>query len=93
MKKQIVQVSAVQSAKVLAGIYLVTAVPVCVVIGVITSMTNQAGFGLAMLVLMPLTYALVGFVFTLIGAGIYNLVAARLGGFEFVTAEVKAAPN
>jgi hypothetical protein len=29
-----------------------------------------------------------GFVFTLFGAWVYNVIAARIGGFEFTTAEV-----
>jgi len=37
--------------------------------------------------LMPLLYTLFGFVFTLVGAWVYNLIAARIGGFEFTTAE------
>ena len=41
-----------------------------------------------MLVLMPLLYTLIGFVFTLVGAWVYNVIAARIGGFEFTTVEV-----
>ena len=90
MKKQIVEVSGFQSAKVVGAIYLVTAIPVCLIMAFFTSLTNQAGLSLAMLVFMPLMYALLGFVFSLIGAGIYNLVAARIGGLEYTTSEVSA---
>lgn len=93
MKKQIVQISAVQSAKVVAGIYLVTAIPACLIMALVSSLTNQAGVGLAMLVLMPLLYAALGFIVTVIGAAIYNLVAAKLGGLEYITAEVAAVPR
>jgi hypothetical protein len=87
MKKQIVQVSVVQSAKVVAAVYLVTAIPVVVLASLFMSAVMPAGVGIAMLLVMPVAYAIGGF----IGAWIYNLVAARIGGFEFTTAEVRAA--
>jgi len=37
---------------------------------------------------MPILYAFFGIVFTLIGAWIYNPIAAHIGGFGFTTAEV-----
>jgi hypothetical protein len=37
---------------------------------------------LAMLVAMPLLYMVFGFLFTLLGAWIYNLVASRVGGIR-----------
>jgi hypothetical protein len=43
-----------------------------------------------MLILMPVFYTLFGFLFSLFGAWIYNLVAKRIGGFEFQTVEIGA---
>jgi hypothetical protein len=40
------------------------------------------GAGL-MVVLMPLMYAVMGFIFGVIGAAVYNLLAGWMGGFEF----------
>lgn len=37
---------------------------------------------------MPPLYTVFGFIFTLIGAWIYNLVASKVGGFEYMTAEM-----
>jgi len=37
----------------------------------------------AFAILLPLTYAVMGFVFGLIGAWVYNLVARWIGGLEF----------
>jgi hypothetical protein len=91
MKKQIVQVSVVQSAKVMAAVYLITAIPVVVLAGLFMSSFMPAGAGIAMLIMMPVAYAIGAFIGAAIGAWIYNLVAARIGGFEFTTAEVGEA--
>jgi hypothetical protein len=88
MKKQIVQVSVVQSAKVMAAVYLVTAIPVVVLAGLFMSSFMPAGASIAMLIMMPVAYAIGAFIGAAFGAWIYNLVAARIGGFEFTTAEV-----
>ena len=44
--------------------------------------------GLALLVLMPVLYGVAAFLSDPLTAGLHNLVAARIGGFEFTTAEV-----
>lgn len=90
MKKQIVRVSPVQSAKVAAIIYLVTSMPLVLLMLVPNMVAGQIfpGFSIGALILMPVLYTAFGFIFTLIAAGIYNLVASRVGGFEFTTAEV-----
>ena len=91
MKKQIVQVSVMQSAKVMAAVYLVTAIPVVVLAGLFMSSFMPAGASVAMLIMMPVAYAIGAFIGAAFGAWIYNLVAARIGGFEFTTAEVGPA--
>jgi hypothetical protein len=90
MKKQIVQVSVMQSAKVMAGIYFVITIPVAVLIALFALIGGQGMLGLLMAVGMSLGYAVGGFLMSLLGAWIYNLVAARVGGFEFKTVEVAA---
>ncbi len=42
-------------------------------------------FGAAAVILLPLVYGGVGFVMTLIGAGLFNLVAGWVGGIELQT--------
>ena len=91
MKKQIVQVSVVQSAKVMAAVYLVTAIPVVILASLFMSAVMPAGVSIALLLVMPVAYAIAAFIGAVIGAWIYNLVAARIGGFEFTTAEVGTA--
>jgi hypothetical protein len=92
MKKQIVRVSVLQSAKVAAALYLVISIPLCVLM-LIPAMimgTGVGGMSVVMLIAMPVLYTVFGFLFTVVGAWIYNLVAAQVGGFEFTTREVGA---
>ena len=87
MKKQIVRVSLVQNAKLMAALYLVLGIPMMLL--TVLPMLMQGGpVSWWLLVLMPIAYCAFGFVFTLLGAWVYNLVAARVGGFEFTTAEI-----
>ena len=88
MKKQVVNVSVLHHAKLMAIIYLVVSVPLVVLMAI--PMVMQEGFSASLLaiVLMPVLYTAFGFVFTLFGAWVYNGIAARVGGFEFTTVEV-----
>ncbi|MCC2962559.1 hypothetical protein LK540_19200 [Massilia sp. IC2-278] len=90
MKKQVVSVSILQNAKVMAALYFAISLPftLLMTIPALMGQGQGAGFSIVMLVLMPFLYTLIGFVFTLVGAWVYNVIAARIGGFEFTTAEV-----
>ncbi|HNF65503.1 MAG: hypothetical protein JSR94_09365 [Proteobacteria bacterium] len=88
MRNRLVHIAPLQTAKVLAAIYFVISVPIALLmlIPVLLGFGQQgAGMGLLMVILTPFLYALAGFLFTLLGAWIYNLVAARLGGIEYTT--------
>jgi hypothetical protein len=80
MKKQIVNVSVVQTAKVAAAMYFVISLPLVAIMILTSLFTGQAGFGTF--------YVIFGFIFTAISAWLYNIVAARVGGIEFTTAQV-----
>lgn len=90
MKKQIVRVSILQSAKVAAALYFVISLPLCLLMLIPVMLTRQPipGYSVGMLIAMPVFYTVFGFIFTLVGAWVYNLVAARIGGLEFTTVEV-----
>jgi hypothetical protein len=88
MKKQIKSVSLVQNAKVVAAIYLVLSLPILVLTLAFGSLMNQGGASLGMMLFVAVAYVVFGFIFTLIGGWVYNLVAGVVGGFEFTTAEV-----
>ena len=93
MKKQILQISVMQSAKVIAAIYLVTSIPIVACIALFMSSQIPGAAGMVTLIILPMAYAFGGFIGSVIAALIYNLVAARIGGIEFTTAEVGAAAH
>jgi len=88
MKKQVVGVSILQNAKVMGALYLVISIPLTLFMTIPALLAQGAGVSILAMILMPLLYTAFGFVFTLFGAWVYNLIAARIGGFEFTTAEV-----
>ena len=92
MRKQILRVSVMQTAKVMAAIYVVTSIPFVAIMALGLS-TQLPGVGAGMLVMFPILYGIGGFIGSIIAAFIYNLVAARIGGIEFTTAEVGAASH
>lgn len=90
MKKQIVNISKLQTAKVMAVLYLVISLPIVLLALVPTLMARPEGTSIPFVVVvaMPVLYALFGFLFTLLGAWIYNGVAGLIGGIEFTMSEV-----
>jgi hypothetical protein len=50
-----------------------------------------AGIGAVMVVVMPILYFIIAFVFGLIGAALYNLVAGWTGGIEITLESTVAA--
>jgi hypothetical protein len=89
MKKQIINVSVLQAAKVSAALYFVVSLVFIVIFAVVSTM-----FGMPMqmpmmfLLIAPVIYLVAGFIFTAIAALLYNLVASVVGGLEFTTKEV-----
>jgi hypothetical protein len=88
MKKQIVRVSLLHNAKLMAVIYCIVSVPLVALMTLPMLMQEGAGASLLAIVFLPLLYTAFGFVLTLFGAWVYNGIAARIGGFEFTTVEV-----
>ena len=88
MKKQIVNVSMLQTAKVFAVFYFVVSIPIVGLMALGMMFTPAPSMGIGMLVIIPIMYAVFGFLFTLLGAWIYNMVASQIGGIEFTTEEV-----
>ena len=88
MKKQIINVSVLQTAKVAAAMYFVISLPLVVIMMLTTMATGGAGPGILFMILAPVFYVIFGFIFTAVSAWIYNIVAGRVGGIEFTTVEV-----
>lgn len=46
------------------------------------AMAPEAGFGMGLAILVPIIYAVLGFIFTALACAIYNFVARFVGGIE-----------
>ena len=88
MKKQIIRVSPVQSAKVAAAMYFVFSIPLVLIMALVASVTGMGGQSMMTLIMLPILYVVFGFIFTAIGALLYNLVAGFVGGIEYTTVDV-----
>lgn len=87
MKKQIIRVSPVQTAKISAVLYFLLSIPMVAIMALsfIFSPAPGAGPGLGFLILFPVLYLVFGFIFTVIAAWIYNLAAGWVGGVEYTS--------
>lgn len=92
MKKQVTHIGVIQCGKVFAGIYLVLAIPLLLfmVLGASFSGSEAAGFGIGGAIAMAILYPIFGFISGVIGAWLYNIVAKRIGGFEYTSTDVPA---
>jgi hypothetical protein len=91
MPTQIVNVCKLQTAKVMAVMYLVISLPIAFFMQVpLFFGKHEPGDGTLWLMwLIPVFYTVFGFVFTFVGAWIYNGVASKIGGIQFTVADVE----
>jgi len=88
MKKQIIHISPVQTAKVLTLLYFMLSIPFVALMGLsIWGMPSEQRPPVFFLVFLPLFYLVFGFISTTIGAWGYNFVAKRIGGIEYTSRE------
>ena len=89
MRKQLTYIAPVRAGIVLAvlyGILSLIVVPfflVAALLGGKSGSPAPAIFGVGLAVMLPVIYAVIGFVGGVISAAIYNLIAKWTGGFEF----------
>jgi hypothetical protein len=83
-------VSLAQNGKVMAALYLVLSVPLLTILALVSLLGGGQLVALPVVIIAAMLYAAGGFLGTVIAAWLYNLVAARVGGFEFTTVEVEA---
>ena len=92
MRKRITRISPWQLGKVLAVLYAIFSIPIALVMGVAASF-QPPGRSLpwAMIVAIPIFYVVFGFLFSALGAWLYNLVAKWTGGVEYEAQEMPDA--
>ena len=83
MKKQIINVSPIQTAKVFAVLYFLMSLPLVGIMVITFSFSPGPKQGLGFLILFPFIYLIFGFIFTALGAWVYNFVAKWVGGIEY----------
>jgi hypothetical protein len=100
MTKRLTRVAPLQLGVVFAAFYallsLIVVPFVLIALVVAPSIPNaqhqavalSVGMGVFMVVLLPIVYGVMGFLFGLLAAVIYNLVAKMTGGVEITTVEV-----
>ena len=91
MKKQIKRVSIMQTSKVVAISYPVFGL-IHTAIGIwLIPPSEETNFIRILLICMPIFIGLFGFVFTAIGCLLYNFVASKVSGVEFILEDVEPA--
>jgi hypothetical protein len=92
MTKTLVRIAPLPAAKLAAVFYLLITAPIALLVAVLAMTRGTHGGPPALLILLaPLLYAVFGFLFALVAAWLYNVVAGWVGGLEFST-ETQEAP-
>ncbi len=89
MKKQIINISPFQTAKVFAVLYFLMSLPFVALMAVTFSFSPAPKPALGMLIVFPFIYLIFGFLFTALGAWVYNIAAKWVGGIEYTSIEIE----
>ena len=83
MKKQLIRISILQSSKIMTGLYVLMGF-IYTLIGIPMIIFGEGQVRLIGIIylLMPVIMGIVGFVFFVIFAAVYNILAQWLGGVE-----------
>lgn len=85
MKKQIIKISPIQTAKVFAALYFLMSLPVVALTAIMFLFSPYPTPGLGFLILFQLLYLAFGFIVAATGARIYNFAAKWVGGVEYTS--------
>jgi hypothetical protein len=84
MKTQLIRISVLQSSKIMTALYVLMGFIYSLIgIPMILFGTDQIRIIGIVYALMPIILGAIGFIFFVLFAAIYNLLAKWLGGFEF----------
>lgn len=89
MKKQIINIAPFQTAKLFAVLYFLMSLPFIAMMAVMFSFSHSPAPSLVMLIVMPFLYLIFGFIFTVIGAWLYNIAAGWVGGIEYTSITIE----
>lgn len=87
MKKRLINISPLQQGIVLGALYGVLTLIAAPFI-IIIELVRGAGIGAFAAIILPVIYAVIGFIAGVITAWVYNLVAKWTGGIEFVLIDI-----
>lgn len=90
MKIQVTKVSVSQTAKVLAVLYMVISLPFLALGALLGAFKGSVGVVILALVVAPVIYGVLTYLCTGLMAWLYNVVAGRVGGFEYSIKEISA---
>lgn len=84
MKQQLIRISIIQSSKVMTALYVLMGF-LYTLVGIPMIIFGNSGVRVMGVIYAfgPIWMGILGFIFFVIFAAIYNLLAERLGGFEF----------
>jgi hypothetical protein len=93
MNKQMLSFSPLKTAKVFAALYFALSLPLLLsmVLPMLASPASRPPYFFGFMFAMPFMYALIGFMFTLLGTWIYHLVVGQVSGLECTTGDVTQA--
>lgn len=89
MKKQLTYIAPLKAGIVLAVLYGILSLILVPFFVIATALGSRSGapapvlFGVGFTVIMPVMYAVVGFIGGVVAAALYNWIATWTGGFEF----------
>ena len=90
MRRQITRIGPLQAAKVAAVLYFIMGCVFVPFLAVPVLMGGErTGPGLLFVLAMPVLYCVLGFVFVMLGAWLYNVVAGLVGGIEVTLDEAQ----
>ena len=90
MRTQIKRISIMQTSKVVAIIYPIFGlIHTMIGIWMLTSPEQPNWLGMLFL-FIPIIIGIFGFIFSIIGCLLYNLIASKVGGVEFILEDVES---
>ena len=90
MRTQIKRISIMQTSKVIAIIYPIFGlIHTMIGIWMLTSPEQPNWLGMLFL-FIPIIIGIFGFIFSIIGCLLYNLIASKVGGVEFILEDVES---